>query len=100
MNQQIDLTTAWAKLIHAEEHIATLRTFYDAVRSQEEYRAPIGAELDAASGQYILRVTDMPALAPIAQKVSLIVGGITHNLRSALDHLMWQLACERGTVTP
>ncbi|MCA1709942.1 MAG: hypothetical protein LC808_44330, partial [Actinobacteria bacterium] len=100
MSQQIDLTTAWAKVRHAEEHIATLRTFYDAVRSQEKYQAPIGAELDEATGQYILRVTDMPALAPMAEKVSLIVGDITHNLRSALDHLAWQLACERRTVTP
>jgi hypothetical protein len=100
MSQPIDLSSAWAKLRHAEEHIATLHTFYDSVRLQEKNQAPIGAKFDEATNRYILRITGTPDLAPIAEKVSLIVGDVTHNLRSALDHLAWQLACAAGTVTP
>ena len=100
MSRRIDLTSAWAKLRHAEEHIATLRAYIDTVMSQDEHQARIGAELNTATGQYILRVTHAPTLEPIAEKVSLIVGDVVNNLRSALDHLTWQLACEAGLVTP
>jgi hypothetical protein len=90
---QVDLTSAQAKLRHAEAHITTLRTFIDAARSQEENQLGLGAELDAATDMYVLRITSAPDLAPISEKVSLIVGDVVHNLRSALDHLAWRLAC-------
>jgi hypothetical protein len=100
MSQQIDLTSAQAKLRHAEEHISTLRTFIDTARAQKENQPGVGAELDTATGIYILRITYTPDLAPIAEKVSLIVGDVVHNLRSALDHLAWQLACDAAGGTP
>jgi hypothetical protein len=77
MTQQIDLTSARAKLRHAEEHIVTLRMFTDTARSQEENQLGVGAELDPAVGLYILRITRAPDLAPIAEKVSI------SNLRTA-----------------
>ena len=100
MSQQIDLTSARAKLRHAEEHIATLRSYIDTARTQKENQPKVGAELDTATDQYILRITSTPDLAPIAEKVSLIVGDVAHNLRSALDHLAWQLACDAAGGTP
>src|SRR5436305_13919561 len=96
---QIDLASAKAKLRHAETHIATCRTLIDTMMSQEKNQLGISAEL-AADGLYGIRVTSMPDLAPIAQEVSLIVGDIVHNLRSALDHLAWQLACDAAGGTP
>lgn len=100
MNQQIDLTSARAKLRHATEHISALRTFIDTARTQEENQLGVGAKLDTTTGIYILRITSTPDLTHIAEKVSLIVGDILHNLRSALDHLAWQLACEAAGGTP
>lgn len=97
---QIDLTSARAKLQHAEAHITVLRTFIDTARAQEENQLDVSAELDPATDQYILRISSTPDLTPIAEKVSLIVGDILHNLRSALDHLAWQLACVAARGTP
>lgn len=97
---QIELTNARAKLRHAETHLSTLRTFIDTARAREENQLAVGAELDTAAGLYILRITYTPDLTPIAEKVSLIVGDVIHNLRSALDHLAWQLACGAAGGTP
>jgi hypothetical protein len=72
MTQQIDLTSARAKLRHAEEHIATLRTFTGTARSQEENQLCVSVELDSAAGLYILRIARTPDLASIAGHVRVV----------------------------
>jgi hypothetical protein len=79
-----DLRTSWwAKHAHAHTHIAHLRT------ACEEYRERRPVEVRAED-------TDVPGevayrfhqLEPVPLGISLIVGDVLHNLRSALDSLM------------
>lgn len=100
MSYRIDLASAQAKLRHAESHLSTLRTFVDTATSHEQNQLRLGADLDPASGIHIVRISSVPKLAPLAEKASLIVGDIAHNLRSALDHLAWQLACAAAGGAP
>ena len=49
-------------------------------------------EFDPETDEHVLRATATPSEAVI-RHWGLITGNAVHNLRCAVDHLVWQLAC-------
>jgi hypothetical protein len=47
-----------------------------------------------------LRIKSLPEFDPLIEEASLPVGDVAHDLRSALDHMAWQLACEFAGESP
>src|ERR1700733_2567887 len=87
----------WAKLDHAITHINLLRTeiekasapYHDLISLRRKYEADQGAVV-----YHIDRVIQIGDDRP------LIFGDAIHDLRGALDHLMWQLAIASLGRTP
>lgn len=82
----------WAKIDRAGEHL-------DALTS--EIAAFVDTQTDSLIGEanssrtqyrFVLRFSNEPPM----QRWALLVGDVIHNLRSALDHLAWQLGVLRG----
>ena len=74
------------KFKRAEEHLNVLNAKMDEfVKSKPPQ---ITAQEDVKKGLYILRLK-IPIIDP---KLGVIAGDAIHNLRSALDHIAWQLA--------
>lgn len=88
-----DFSSTWAKIEWAKYHRDVLNSGIDThfVRKANKPRAIGKYEPDAAC--HVFRVTSVPAnLSSLMSDVSLTVGDIVHSLRSALDHLAYQLA--------
>jgi hypothetical protein len=96
------VTTAAEKLIQinlktkrAKKHIADLNAEF--VRFRDSYPYKVGAKKDAQRGKliyYVLSVEDVPDTIPP------IIGDILQNLRSALDHMAYQLVCSNTGGKP
>src|SRR5689334_16234875 len=85
------LDGARAKIVRAGDHLEALKAESLRFSDEQSYEFPI--ELDEKTGEQIvsLRSKRQPPLdAPI--HLGIVVGDALHNLRSALDHLVWQLA--------
>jgi hypothetical protein len=81
-----DLSGVMLKIERADAHLAELKdSIEDAHNASGEHFA---CEVDSQSGEYVYRAHGLPEIDP---KWSLIVGELLYNLRSALDHLAWQL---------
>ena len=77
------------KLVRAKAEIDRLRLMEDAFGKRTKYHV-VRAEFNPKSGKYIYRVrVDGPPPSP---EWGVYVGEIAHNLRSALDQLIYQLA--------
>jgi hypothetical protein len=82
-----DPRTSWrGKLLHAREHIERLDQACTDYRATEPFR--IEAERSANSNEIAYRLYYE---RPIPDGLSLIVGDILHNLRSALDSFVYGL---------
>jgi hypothetical protein len=80
------------KLQRADMHIAELRELITPIASSATMS--ITREVDADNpSRLIYCVGDVPDIEPMAAAV---MGDIVHNLRSALDHLAWQLVILDG----
>jgi hypothetical protein len=85
------LDGVWAKLARADEHLkaldAEIPVFLDS--NPHTYRGHI----DREASRYVvtIHITRPPPI-----EWSVIVGDFVHNLRSALDHLVWQLVLLSG----
>ncbi len=80
-----------AKLDRAQEHLKALHAQLPAFLDEKPHR--FVGYLDPQARRYSIRVIiekDPPLLW------SIIVGDFVHNLRSALDHLIWQLVIVGG----
>jgi hypothetical protein len=75
-----------AKVERAKKHILDLEIARDRFIETEPY--VIEPERNPQTGNYIFRVTK---LQPPPHDIGLIAGDVAHNLRSALDHLAYQL---------
>ena len=88
-----DFSGCWAKLDHARRHVTDLD---DAVRSffDDAGNCPLlVSSFDEESRFHVFRVGPIPPqLADIQVEAALRVGDAVHDLRSALDHLVWQLS--------
>ena len=76
--------SARLKLDRAKHHIRDLQLVFASIRDNPDL---IRIEHDAAAGMVTARIIDpdFPASLP------LIIGDAIHNLRTALDHAMWEL---------
>jgi hypothetical protein len=99
MTYQPDLSGVWAKIDRAREHREALEPDVsryvdgpggDPVLS-EANRISMSVEFDPESGYHIFRATARPSEERI-RRWGIIIGDVVQNLRSALDHLVWQLS--------
>lgn len=82
-----------AKLDRAREHIEALRAAEHDYFGGDERPFNVDRHFDPSTNLYyfIGRVTQAPPL-----RLGVILGDIVHDLRSALDHLVWQLVLAAG----
>lgn len=86
-----DFSSTCAKLNRAAEHRAALERLISDHFATEANRATGIARYEDAAGCHVIRITHIPAsLRELLMSVSLAVGDIAHNLRSALDHTTCQ----------
>jgi hypothetical protein len=79
-----------SKIERAKKHIHDLETCIDDLRRNDLYK--ITTESDPRTGEKVYGICLQAAPA----EVSLIIGDAVHNLRSSLDHLVWQLVLAAG----
>ncbi|MFJ5231026.1 hypothetical protein ACIQBJ_14160 [Kitasatospora sp. NPDC088391] len=92
----VDLRSAWAKYRHACKQLEVLADYVDAQSKILSESVPMAAHFDSATGFHILRISQVPDAQETLEQVSLYSGDVINNLRTSMDHLMWQLACLRG----
>jgi hypothetical protein len=82
-------------MLRAGEHLKTLEAEWQAFLDEDPSPYTFVGEFDPESGWHVvrLRIRKDPPL-----RLSVIVGDAVHNLRSALDHLVWKLVEENGAV--
>jgi hypothetical protein len=93
-SDQPDFSGIWAKIERAKEHLDTLRRETGlGIRYPipDIYQVPMRLEYELDTGYHVFRATaTLPEDA--IRRIGILVGDSVHNLRSALDHLFWQLA--------
>lgn len=82
----VDLTGVLAKLDRAEEHLATLDASLKMWRSSNPYSFTDTKHPDATEVRFYIHFD----VAPDLSRWGLLTGDCVHNLRSALDHLVWE----------
>ena len=91
-----DLESCWAKLGRAEEHVETveqqIRTWFE----HRPYRFVRHANPEFTRHSLTIRITKPPAL----WQWSLIASDAVHNMRCALDHLVYGLAIRQSGADP
>jgi len=86
-----DLTGVDLKLSRANAQIADLRQRVEVALDPRNYSFAL--EHDSATRMHVYRVHGLPAVPP---EWALEIGEIVYQLRSALDHLAWQLVLLDG----
>ena len=89
MDRKPDLASAWAKLERAKAHINALRAEIEKAGAPDPELIPLRREYDAKEGTVVTR---LDRVIQIRDNWPLLVGDAVHDLRCALDHMMWQLA--------
>jgi len=89
MPRRVDLLGCQAKLDHAKQHIDMLRQQIEEAGAPDATLIPLSRTYDPAAGAVIYRITRVIC---IPDHWPMLVGDAVHDLRCALDHLMWQLA--------
>ena len=82
-----------AKIERAKKHVGELQIALGAFYQTNPY--VVRPEDDANTGDLIYRLC---AAASIPIEIPIIVGDVLHNLRSAMDHLVWQLVEANGNA--
>ncbi|MFC1874982.1 hypothetical protein ACFLY3_02360 [Chloroflexota bacterium] len=92
----------WAKINRAKEHRDALDVYIGEFFSIKANRSILSAKFDANKNENIIYISKVPDLSPFLTRVALYIGDITHNLRSALDYLAFQLTLynKSGNLTP
>jgi hypothetical protein len=83
---------AWAKIERASEHRDALKTEISAAFAERNKLPRVGTKYEEETGDHVVYVSYMPDLSALIERVSLLFGDSIHNLRSALDHLVYTLA--------
>lgn len=88
-----DFSGCWAKIKRAKHHRDMLDAYLGEIVTGESNRPVIGIKFKPETGRHVLYVSHMPeTLTQAFRDCALFLGDIFHNLRSALDHLVFQLA--------
>lgn len=82
---------AYLKVIRAEEHLAAVKAEIATFKELKPY-VPVG-QVESDPPGYLVRLYEAHTL-PVRPRLS--AGDCIHNLRSALDHLAWQLVKAAG----
>lgn len=90
---QVSFNGCWAKVNRAKQHRDALEGYISETFSVRANLPTLGAKFDTESGEHIVYINRVPDLGPFRENVALFVGDVVHNLRCALDHLAFQLAC-------
>src|SRR4051812_8089914 len=85
------LAGCWAKLDRAKEHQNELQE--EGQRFLADASFQVDVDVDPKSGWHEVRLVRVPS---VPLRLCVIVGDLVHNLRSALDHLVWQLVLLEG----
>jgi hypothetical protein len=85
-----DLSGVRKKLNQAKAHLEALNAEVD--RAEHGHLYALAVEPDAERGYYLVKL----AARGTADQWALILGDTLHNLRSTLDHLVWQLVVANG----
>ena len=85
------------KVERARGHIGELREALGGWVSPPPF--VLDGQLEPSTGHYVLRWRASPTNVPVPPAVALAAGDAAHNLRSALDHVAWELAAEGGGAT-
>src|SRR5712691_7954577 len=88
----MDLPGPRAKLSRARELRRELAQYIEQVLGPVENLPSLALRVDDATSEYILYVDHVPDSSTLFTRVGLLVGDVVHNMRSALDHLVYQLA--------
>lgn len=80
----------WLKIDRAEIHLKSLEERVQGFLNSNPYA--VVNDLDPQTGEHVLRAS---IRAAVPAEWSAIIGDIAHNLRSALDLLVWQMALLR-----
>jgi hypothetical protein len=81
-----------AKVKRAKEHRDALKSEISAVFAERNNLPRVGTKYEEETGDHVLYVSYMPNLSALIERASLLFGDSIHNLRSALDHLVYTLA--------
>ena len=87
-----------AKIARAELHLGELRDRTRDYLQTQPYR--IEGEYEAATREYVIRAHKIPNYAPVPSDLILIAGEVAHQLRSAMDHVVWDLVVENTQAPP
>ena len=95
-----DLTSCFAKHAHAKRRIEELDIKVKSFFEDRSHQPRMRADFDPSSGYHILRIKAIPDFGSFPIDIGVAIGEIIHDLRSALDHAAWQLACEFANGVP
>jgi hypothetical protein len=88
-----DFRSSWAKIERAKHHRDELDSHIAEIVSDEGCHPSVGVKFKSETGDHMLYISDVPvALTERLEQCALILGDVFHNLRSALDHVVFQLA--------
>lgn len=90
----------WAKVRWAKRRRDTLDRYIARTGCVDENRPRIGVRYDRDLQCHAVYVNRMPDLTMFTERSSLLIGDVVHNLRSALDHLAFQLALKATNGSP
>ncbi len=93
MSFTASLSSCRAKLRQARVHRVGLASQIEQYFAITSNRPILSAELEPTGVCHIFRIVSVPQVAELQETVAIIVGDCVHNIRSALDHLVFQLAC-------
>jgi hypothetical protein len=90
------MPSCFAKLGRAQSHLSLLQHMAGSMENSDDYR--VFVERDLESGEVV--VYGEPLREPPVAEWGVVIGDVVHNLRSALDHLVWGLTLAAGHVPP
>lgn len=90
---ELRLNGILAKIERANEHRDSLDAYITEMFSIEANCPTIGVKFKPETGEHVVYVSRMPeTMSTIVIRIGVLLGDVAHNLRSALDHLAFQLA--------
>jgi len=78
----------YLKLLRAKQHLKAIQTLAEWLKKNHPYRIVQGVVGEGHAREHVVRIEQTGELTP---DLSLLVGDFCNELRSALDHLLWQL---------
>jgi hypothetical protein len=90
----------WTLIDRAKHHRDAIDEYIRKTFSQKTNLAEIRADRDPGIDYHSFRIKSAPDLSEFQEQVSAMTGNVIANLRSTLDHLVWQLACRHTNGNP